>query len=31
MKYDEKFQVFIAFAIVLLMAEALVNERRRVA
>jgi Ca-activated chloride channel family protein len=31
MKYDEKFQIFIALAIVLLLAEVLVSERKRVA
>jgi Ca-activated chloride channel family protein len=31
MKYDEKFQIFVALAIGLLIAEVLVNERRRIA
>ena len=31
MKYDEKFQVFIGLALVLLMSEVLISERKRMA
>jgi hypothetical protein len=29
MKYDEKFQIFIALGIILLIGEALISERKR--
>ena len=31
MKYDEKFQIFIGLAVMLLMSEVLIGERRKVA